>query len=103
MPKIGVVVDGVCSDCGHTIQVGEWPFACGGHGDHILYMRLSFMPSGRTVDYAPPTPISPIKEPQMTRTWLNPDGSTREMHPREWCRTNAVDMADGVKEPSYLR
>ena len=96
------VVNGVCPDCIHEIQVGEWPFACAGKG-HILYMRLSFIPSGREKEYAPPMPISPIKEPQMTRTWLNPDGSTREMHPSEWCKTNVVDMADGVKEPSYLR
>ncbi len=80
---------GVCDDCGHEIRIGEWPYDCGSTDpkSHILMMRLGFQPSGRTVDYAPPTPISPFKGPQLTRDWMEPDGTTRPMKDGEYSKS----------------
>lgn len=77
------MTNGVCDDCGKTIQVGEWPFGCEDRG-HTLYIKLAFIGKGRTKDYAPPTPLNPIKEPSITRDWMNLDGSTRPMEKGEW-------------------
>lgn len=74
--------DGSCPDCGHTPQIGEWPYPCAGR-DHILYVRLAIFGSGRTPDYAPPMPFNPITEPVVTRDWINPDGTVRPQSPGE--------------------
>jgi hypothetical protein len=77
------MTNGVCDDCKHEIQMGEWPFDCAGRG-HILYIRLAILGRGRTKEYDPPMPLSPIKGPQITRDWLNPDGTTRPMASDEY-------------------
>lgn len=77
------MTDGLCDDCGKRVQIGEWPFDCDNHG-HALLIRLAILPSGRTKEYAPPTPINPMPGNHITRDWMNPDGSTRPMAPDEW-------------------
>lgn len=80
------MTNGVCDDCKHEIRIGEWPYDCGSDNpsSHILYIKLMFQPSGRTTEYAPPTSMSPMKGPQITRDWMNADGSTRPMKENEW-------------------
>lgn len=83
------MTNGICDDCFREIQIGEWPYDCAGKG-HILYIRLAFQPQGRTVDYAPPMPINPVKEPKVDRQWMNPDGTTRPMKQDEWMRKDSI-------------
>lgn len=79
------VTAGVCDDCGILIPVGTWPFRCNGQG-HLVMQKLAYFGGGMTVDYAPPMPINPIKEPVITRDWCNPDGTMREMKKDEWVK-----------------
>ena len=89
-----------CPNCHREILPGMWPFPCFKytHGDHVVPMRMAFGGT-TTVEYAPPMPISPIKEPVMTRTWLNRDGTTREMKPDEWVMKHTPEREPGVKDP----
>ena len=78
------MTDGICNDCGKKVVAGMWPFDCGGHGDHIMYVRLAVLGKGRTREFAPPMPLNPIDGPQITRDWMNADGTTRPMAPDEY-------------------
>lgn len=79
------VTKGVCDDCKLEIPVGAWPFRCSGAG-HAIYQRMAIFGQGMQPDYAPPTPISPIKTPVVDRQWCNPDGTMREMKKDEWLK-----------------
>lgn len=95
----GTIHAGVCGDCGHTIQFGQWPFACGTTDptSHIIYGRLAFRPSGSSPDYAPPMPINPISKPEVTRDWMSADGTLTPMAPGSWDKNNLPEFAPGVK------
>ncbi len=87
--------DGSCPDCGHKPIIGEWPFPCDGR-DHRILGGLAFFPKGVTREYASPLPINPFERPQVSRDWLNPDGTTRPMVDGEWEKAHLPEAEGAV-------
>ena len=43
-------------------------------------------------DFAPPMPFQPFTEPQVTRDWMEKDGTIRPMKKDEWTRGNVPGL-----------